>query len=282
MKIFSFLNNRWVYNLVLSLCVLTLLVSSFRIVEWNAENRSNAAILGNVQDRPQDEVALDAGDVFNAFDLDELIAYQPRFHRVDVRSLLTYNDHTVCWLRVNGTNIDHPVVQNPYDQGRTETDYFYLTHDFLRQPNSAGWVFADPRNNFDNFEDNRHVIFYGHNRLDGSMFNSLFWLEHEWWQNDPSNFFMTVTTMDTMYIYRIFSVMRTSTAHNYTRTRFSSDEDFVDFIVNELQANNILPVLNENGRVFTGVDQIITLSTCVAYDERRFTASAYLVASQPL
>ena len=47
------------------------------------------------------------------------------------------------WVRVQGTNIDYPVVQG-------EDNDFYLNHDFNKNYLASGSIFMDYRNDFEN------------------------------------------------------------------------------------------------------------------------------------
>ena len=49
------------------------------------------------------------------------------------------NSDTVAWLKVENTNIEIPVVQ-------AKDNSYYLTHNFNKKYNVAGWVFADYKN----------------------------------------------------------------------------------------------------------------------------------------
>ena len=84
----------------------------------------------------------------------------------DLNELIAKNPDTVAWLKVNNTNINYVVVET------TDNEY-YLSHDFYRNNNANGWIFADFRDDFTNFGTN--TIIYGHNITNRSMFGSLVW-----------------------------------------------------------------------------------------------------------
>ena len=73
------------------------------------------------------------------------------------------NPDYVCWIRVNGTNIDYPVVRG----GDNEK---YIKTSFYGESNIAGAVFMDYRNIGDPIP---HIIIYGHNLQQGGMFTDL-------------------------------------------------------------------------------------------------------------
>ena len=59
--------------------------------------------------------------------------------KLDMDFLKSKNDSTRGWIKVNGTNINYPVVQ-------AEDNDYYLTHSFYKTYSGVGWVFADYRN----------------------------------------------------------------------------------------------------------------------------------------
>ena len=50
--------------------------------------------------------------------------------------IIKENEDTVGWIKIEGTNINYPVVQGK------DNDY-YLKHDYNKNNNSAGWIFMD-------------------------------------------------------------------------------------------------------------------------------------------
>lgn len=75
-------------------------------------------------------------------------------YKVDFTSLKQANSDTIAWLEVPGTDINYPVVH-------TDNNSYYLTHNFNKEYNEAGWIFADESNKFDGTD--RNIVIYGHN-----------------------------------------------------------------------------------------------------------------------
>lgn len=82
---------------------------------------------------------------------------------IDFEGLKKINPDIVAWIRIEAAGIDYPVVQG-------EDNDYYLHHTFRGEPNIAGSIFMDYRN--EDFMDEK-VILYGHNMRDGSMFAGL-------------------------------------------------------------------------------------------------------------
>lgn len=173
---------------------------------------------------------------------------QEEGYNVDLGKIKEINSDTVAWLKVNGTTIEYPVVKyNDND--------FYLSHSFDKKYNKAGWIFADFRNTFDGNDDN--IIIYGHNMLDGSMFNTLKKvIKSEWYENED-NHLIFLLTENQQIKYKVFSTYKISAKDYETVTKYESKEDFKTYlnIIKHKSIFNYKVDVNEN-------DQILTLSTC--------------------
>ena len=173
-------------------------------------------------------------------------------YQIDWESLIAQNDETVGFIRVYGTSVEHVVVQ------AKDNDY-YIDHDFECNHNPAGWIFADYRNQFDG--NDKNIILYGHNMLNGTMFSSLKEILTRDWQEEPRNRYVVFNTPEENAIYEVFSVYQIEDEAYYITTNFIYD-DFGAF-VNKLKSRSFYNFGTEVGED----DSILTLSTC-AYDKR--------------
>lgn len=82
----------------------------------------------------------------------------------DWSALEAINPAVCGWVRVEGTDIDLPVVHQPSD----ERDY-YLHHDLWKRPSVTGVPFLDHRT----ANDGHHLLVYGHHLASGGQFSSL-------------------------------------------------------------------------------------------------------------
>ena len=165
---------------------------------------------------------------------------------VNFEMLKEKNKKTVGWLKVEGTEVQYPLVQ-------AKDNSYYLTHSFDNSYNTAGWPFVDYRNKLDGTDKN--VIIYGHNRKDGSMFSSLRNILNKDWYEKEENRKITFITQDATNLYEVFSVYRIEDEDYYIQTNFKNN--FGDF-VNTLKKRSITDFgveVDENS-------QILTLSTC--------------------
>ena len=85
-----------------------------------------------------------------------------RLSALDVE-MLSINPDYVCWIRIDGTNIDYPVVRGSDNEKYTNTSFY-------SEKNKAGAIFMDYRNLGESLP---HIIIYGHNLHEGGMFTDL-------------------------------------------------------------------------------------------------------------
>lgn len=182
----------------------------------------------------------------------------------DISSLKKKNNDTIAWIKVNGTNVNYPVVKS------TNNDY-YLKHSFDNSYSQAGWIFMDYRNNIINFDDN--TIIYGHNMLNQTMFSSLTnMLNESFFKTDDNNRYIYLTTENSSTLWKIFSIYVTNPETYYMNIDFSSKSDFSNFL-NTIKSRSMYN-LNED---VTANDKILTLSTCTNLNTKRLVVHAKLI-----
>lgn len=181
---------------------------------------------------------------------------------INFNELKSKNKDTVGWIKVQGTNINYPVVQ-------TTNNTYYLNHSYDRSSNKAGWVFADYRNDFNKFDKN--TIIYAHGRVDETMFGSLRnILKSDWYNKD--NHIIKFSTPNKNTLWQVFSIYIIKAESYYITTKFNSNEAFNEF-VNTLK-NRSKVLFNTS---VSGSDKIITLSTCKDSKGNRIVMHAKLI-----
>lgn len=185
---------------------------------------------------------------------------------VDFTELLKENKDTVGWLIVNNTNINYPVVQ-------TKDNDYYLKHAFDKSKNSAGWVFADFRDDFENLSQN--TVIYGHGRKDKVMFGSLNDSLNAKWYTNEDNQIIQLSTIKYNTMWQIFSIYKIQAESYYISTDFTSDSSFETFI-NTMKERSIYDFNVD----VTKTDKLLTLSTCFDNKGIRTVVQAKLVKIQ--
>ena len=208
-----------------------------KIINWIYENNYNKNIMSDISKA-----------VTTEDNLDDVNKY-----RIDFESLKQKNPDTIAWLKVNGTDIEYPVVKT------TNNDY-YMTHSFDKSYNSSGWAFMDYKNKCDGTDKN--MVIYGHNRRDGSIFGTLQNILTEEWQNNSENFKIPFITENEKAEYQVFSVYKIEKEDYYITTNFGNNTEFKKFI-DEIKSRSE----KDFGIEVTENDNILTLSTC-ANDSR--------------
>ncbi|MDE6292294.1 MAG: class B sortase, partial [Bacilli bacterium] len=137
------------------------------------------------------------------------------------QKFLKKNDDTVGWLEVNNTRIKYPVVQS-------DTNSYYLNHDFNKRKNSLGWIFMDYRNN--PVELDKNTIIYGHNVKTGIMFGAIKTMMNSSWYKKPGNQLITFNTPVKNMKWKIFSIYQIKTTEDYLKNEFETDAEFSKFI----------------------------------------------------
>lgn len=167
----------------------------------------------------------------------------------EYRALSEENPDMVGWIRIDGTDIDYPVVQ------RVDEPNYYLKHDFAGRYTDFGCPFA--QENCDVQAPSDNVILYGHNMKDGSMFSDLVrYQSRSFWETHRTIHFDTLTRRDE---YEVLAVCRIA-ANAFAFHRFVDAADAMDFA-------DYVAACKERALYDTGVnaqygDKLLTLSTC--------------------
>ena len=176
---------------------------------------------------------------------------------VDFEKLQQQNSDTIAYLKIENTNIQYVVV-------KTQDNDYYLNHNFKKETNSAGWIFADYRNKFDGTDKN--IIIYGHNMKDGSMFNNLKnALNNKWKKEDHT---ITLKTKEKETKYEMFSTYVIEPEEYYIQTEFN-DINYKNFIKKIKERSTY----NYNVNV-ESTDKVLTLSTCDGSGNKRIVVHA--------
>lgn len=183
-------------------------------------------------------------------------AILPRF-----KPLISKNEDTVGWIRIEGTSIDYPVVQ-------AEDNDYYLHHSFDRKKNSAGAIFMDDNNDPIDRSRWRNIILYGHHMRDGMMFKGLAkYLDRSFFDGHRV---IRFDLLNEEIEWEIFAVYVTDVSFDYIRSSFADDREyrlFQDAILAKSEYDTGVKLKSE--------DEILTLSTCdYTFDNARLVVHA--------
>ena len=226
-------------TLIQIVLIAVIIFSGIKIIEWIRSNKKNKDIMSEIK---------------------ENVVINNEEYKIDFAKLKQKNSDAIAWIKVNGTDIDFPVVKG------TDNSY-YLTHNFDKEKNKAGWIFADYRNKFDGTDKN--IIIYGHNMKNGSMFASLKDVIKEEWYNNENNKYIALITENENCKYQVFSVYQTETEEYYLQTNISNFKEFVEKIKGRSKKNFNVDIKE--------TDSILTLSTCADNTKYRVVLHAVKV-----
>ncbi len=245
-------NNTKVKIVFIFSILVTIIMLAF-LIKWLFDNKYNDYILKKISDEtPIIESDSKNTELVNppdkAVQNDYWDFIKMPLISVDFTELLKKNKNTVGWINVNNTNINYPVVQ-------TSNNEDYLHKAFDGSKNEAGWIFADYRNNMQNFDKN--TIIYGHSRLNKTMFGSLFNVLNENWYKNKYNQVILFSTPTENTMWQTFSVYKIDLENYYLQTNFTNDKEYVNFLTTLKDRSKY--AFNVN---LDATDKIITLSTC--------------------
>ena len=181
----------------------------------------------------------------------ETDAQMQQMQQMDLSALQKVNPQVIGWIRIPGTEVDHPLMQG-------EDNRYYLTHTWDGKRNSVGAIFMDNRNkaDFSNF----NTLIYGHNMNDGSMFASIrHYKDEAYWQAHPHVY---ILCGDNVLRGEVFSAYRTSATGEAYTLGLNKSESRVEFIEAAVQRSVLA-----TGIVPTAQERIVTLSTCIGSDD---------------
>ncbi len=237
-------------NIFLSFVVIILIgvlvFSTIKVIKYIIDNKQNEKIEEEISDLVEyvEETANNEEQEENN-----------NKYNIDFATLKEKNSDTVGYLKVNGTDIENVVVKGK-DNG------YYLKHNFNKEYNTAGWIFADYHNKLDGTD--RNIIVYGHNMRNNTMFGTLHNVLNEEWKEAEENRYITFITEKESYIYEVFSVYQIEAEDYYMTTEFKNNQEFLKF-ANTLKARskyNFDVDIKED-------DSILTLSTCANNNKYR-------------
>ena len=224
--------------------VIALIYSGTKIYFWLKDNKKNEEIIGEVHNYVQ----ITQNDA------------KEKEYEIDFELLNEKNPDTVAYLIVNGTDISFPVV-------KTDNNDFYLRHNFYKEYNRAGWIFANYVNKFDGTDKN--ISIFGHNMRNNSMFGTMNNMLTEDWLNNEENRKVILATKDSVDYYQVFSVYKIKPEEYYLKNSFESNSDYLKFL-NTLKSRSI-----KNFGVELSVEsKILTLSTCTNDNKERIVLHA--------
>lgn len=155
------------------------------------------------------------------------------------------------WIYIPDTKISYPVMQSSDNED-------YLHHSYDGSAAKAGSIFIDAKN--DGFA-NRHVVVYGHNMADGSMFHGLKnYLDQEYAATNDTIYVATPDGVTEVYtVYSVAVVDVSNLSWNPYQLTFSSEDEYRGWIEDSIDSSIYNASSNPKNN-----EKVITLSTCMS------------------
>ncbi len=201
------------------------------------------------------------------------------------------NSDVVGWLKIEGTNIDYPVLQNPNGKNIpiSQVNQYYLERDLYKKSSKNACIYADDYNTVTTREEfSKNTILYGHNwtniekngaavrmndERDVMFAQLLMFSDLEFAKKTPTISFVTEQDDITWVVFAAFYA-----DHNefYYIDDAPKDVDFVGIVNGAIERSE--HIYDVDVRLS---DKILTLSTCTRrlgnHDKQRFVVMARML-----
>lgn len=184
----------------------------------------------------------------------DILKYKPESYKEDAVENFNLSDlqkninEDICgWIRIDGTNIDYPILFS-------ESMTYYLNKDYNKKYSAGGSIFLHGKN--DRFFNDDYEIIYGHNMVKNLMFSDIN-------KYEDMNFFEknstgTLYTQNDVYNIQVYTynILNSTTDIAYDLEKNKNGKNA------ELIANFEKSAIYKNNIEITPNDKIILLSTC--------------------
>ena len=192
---------------------------------------------------------------------------------IDFAKLKKVNPEIAGWLRVDGTDIDYPVMY-PEKSG----DSYYLNHTYKKEYSSAGAIYFERQNSPD-YSDPVTVL-YGHNWRTNGYFRALYNFKNA--EFFEKNKYMYILTPERKLTYEIYAAYRYDNRHILNSFDFSQKAVLENFLQTTLDPDTISKNIR-SGVTLNADSKILTLSTCWEGDKNsRYLVHGVLVSDEPV
>ncbi len=254
----------------LGMCI-SFIVITVTLVERAEEKKAFAALQAAVE-QEQSDTETTAGSATEetpplptADTAQETNVSHARFIMNQYLDLFGQNGDLFGWLKIEGTDVNYPVMHTP------KNPEYYLTHDFKRKKSESGIPFMDASC----YEGCGNYLIHGHNMHHNGMFAPLLKYENrEFWQKHTTIYF------DTLYetgVYEVMAMFRSKVFEDgddglrYYAYTDLTDEATFNYYVEKVKIGSIY----ETGVTAEFGDELLTLSTCSYHtDNGRFVVVA--------
>ncbi len=196
------------------------------------------------EDKEQDKIFSEIQEIIKEEDTEE-----KREDTINIDKLYEINNDIVAWVKIEGTNINYPVMQT-----KDRPDY-YLYKNFYKKYSISGTPYMAESCDI---ETSDNLIIYGHNMSNHRIFGELKYYKKE--EYCKSHNIINLYTMNGITKYEVMAVLRTNinTGFKYYRFYKAQDEGEFDTFVKKCKELSFF----DTGVTAKYGEKILTLSTC--------------------
>ena len=238
-------------KIILMLLIVIFAISSYFFIKELVNNKKETEVFEDLQEIVENtENATHENPFIDDLENEESNISSQKSYNLE--NIVEINSDVIGWIKIDGTNIDYPVMQN---------GDFYLHKNVYKEYSSHGTPYLA---NYCNVKSSDNLIIYGHHMKDNTMFSQLekyknfnFYREHRFIK------FYTIEDGRTIEnIYKVMLAFKTIAYSDegfryYSYTNFHNEEDYEEFVEN---CRNL--EFYDTGILGTHQDKYITLSTC--------------------
>lgn len=186
---------------------------------------------------------------------------------VDFQKLQKANPDIYAWINVPGIEeLDYPILQS------SKSNSYYLNRTVNGKWSVYGSIYTEDYNKKD-FSDFNTLI-YGHNMKNGTMFGSLKKFRDAAFFE--KNRYINIYMENRILKYEIFAACTWDNKHILANRNFDLEENRTAYLEEIFAVRDMNSQVNKDIKV-TADDKIITLSTCMNNDAKRFIVSGVLI-----
>ena len=213
-------------------------------------NELAAIVTGQITESAQEETTEpDVSESIDDIDKTEEIAQEsepePIFKR-NLQPIFEKNSDCIGWIFIEGTRVDYPVMFTPNEEQK------YLRKSFSGEYSISGTPFLNDNGGID-FD---HLIIYGHNMKNGTMFSDLEEYLNVDFYNEHS--VIEFETAKGLKLYEVFAVVQLKKTDDWYAFTNADNDVVYNGIVGDIKARSSI----ETDVIPKAGQQILTLSTC--------------------
>lgn len=242
------------YKITLMLLIVIFAISSYFSIKEITENKKENDIYEDLQEMVQNkEISTHENEHTEILNKETSnLSNENTSNSYNLENISKINSDVVGWIKINGTNINYPIMQNG--------DY-YLHRNIYKNYSSHGTPYLAE---YCNLRTSDNLIIYGHHMNDNSMFSQLVnYKNYNYYKNHKYIYFCTLKDGQTIEnTYEIVIAFKTIAYSDkgfkyYNYTNFYDEQEFNSFVENCLN----LEAYHTGVELKYG-DKLITLSTC--------------------